>query len=252
MNQSDSAGSLGAYLRGLREARGGSLEEMAHATRIGARRLGALEREEFCELPAPVFVKGFIQAYCGFLGESAEEALVRYRRILGEGAAASAARAPRPRPAPSWRASPIVASLALLVIFGIGLLALNLGLRRAPETVAVDPAVAAIGTGRSTATSASAPSAAPAPSAPAVRRLTVKALETTWIRVETDAGRVVEELLQPGATREWTSGTRFWLTVGNAGGIALELDGRPLARLGDRGAVIRRLELPQPEPGAGS
>ena len=34
-------------------------------------------------------------------------------------------------------------------------------------------------------------------------------------------------------------------TVGNAGGIEIELNGRPMPRLGQRGAVIRQLELPQ-------
>ena len=63
--------------------------------------------------------------------------------------------------------------------------------------------------------------------------------------MQTDDGRVAEELLPPGATREWTSNKRFVLTVGNAGGIELELNGRPLAPLGAKGAVIQRLELPE-------
>jgi len=43
------------------------------------------------------------------------------------------------------------------------------------------------------------------------------------------------------------------VTIGNAGGIELTLNGRPMPPLGERGVVIRRLELPsQAMPAAGS
>ena len=77
-------GTLGGYLRELREAGGASLDEMARATRVGKRHLEALEAEELIELPAPVFVKGFIRAYCGFLQVSPDQALSRYQALLGE------------------------------------------------------------------------------------------------------------------------------------------------------------------------
>jgi cytoskeleton protein RodZ len=94
-----------------------------------------------------------------------------------------------------------------------------------------------------------APIVAPTPAAaadnPPGQRLVVRAVEPTWIRVQADGGRIVEELLPLGATREWTAERRFLLTVGNAGGIEIELNGRPMPRLGERGAVIRQLELPK-------
>src|SRR5262245_20702176 len=80
---------------------------------------------------------------------------------------------------------------------------------------------------------------------PASQRLVVKAIEPTWIRIQTDDLRAVDELLSPGTIREWTAEKRFLLTVGNAGGIEIELNGRPMPPLGQRGAVIRQLELPQ-------
>ena len=64
------------------------------------------------------------------------------------------------------------------------------------------------------------------------------------MRVQTDDGGVVQELLPAGATREWVSARRFIVTVGNAGGIALELNGQPLPPLGARGAVIQNLVIP--------
>jgi cytoskeleton protein RodZ len=260
MEQLEAERSLGHYLRSLRESRGGSLEEMARSTRVGLRHLEALEADNLNELPAPVFVRGFIRAYCSFLNEPADGALAHYRDMLGEGEAVERG-APAPRPAASWSSSPILVSLALLAAFGVGLLAINAIFKRpprAPTPVATAPATveapkpAPVAPTEAPPASAGAPrSAAPvqgetsAPAASPAQRLVVRAVEATWIRVQTDDGRVAEELLPPGATREWTSNKRFVLTVGNAGGIELELNGRQLAPLGAKGAVIQRLELPQ-------
>jgi cytoskeleton protein RodZ len=75
-------------------------------------------------------------------------------------------------------------------------------------------------------------------------RLVARVSEATWVRVRMDEGRLTEETIPAGEVREWVSNTPFVLTVGNAGGIALELNGRPLPPLGARGAVISRLVIP--------
>jgi hypothetical protein len=70
--------------------------------------------------------------------------------------------------------------------------------------------------------------------------------------VQADEGQVAEELLQTGAVREWTAVRRFTLTVGNAGGIEMDLNGKRIPPLGARGEVIQRLVLPQEPSGGGS
>jgi cytoskeleton protein RodZ len=75
-------------------------------------------------------------------------------------------------------------------------------------------------------------------------RLVARASEATWIRVRTEDGRSIEETVPAGQTREWVSNRPFVLTVGNAGGITLELNGRTLPPLGPSGAVISRIVLP--------
>jgi cytoskeleton protein RodZ len=99
-----------------------------------------------------------------------------------------------------------------------------------------------------TAPAASARSGdAAAPARAGTQHLVLSAIEPAWVRVQADDGKGIEELLEPGATREWTAQKRFVLTVGNAGGIALTLNGRRLPSLGGRGVVIRGLELPLPD-----
>ena len=55
--------SVGAYLRGLREQQGMSVDELSRATRVLSHYLEALESDELRALPAPVFTKGFIRAW---------------------------------------------------------------------------------------------------------------------------------------------------------------------------------------------
>jgi hypothetical protein len=70
--------------------------------------------------------------------------------------------------------------------------------------------------------------------------------------VQVDKGQITEELMQPGAVREWTATRRFVLTVGNAGGLEVDLNGQRIPALGARGAVIQKLVLPVDAPEAGS
>lgn len=103
------------------------------------------------------------------------------------------------------------------------------------------------------------PAPTPAPAAPPVAsldalgpvtapyRLVARTNEVTWIRVRMEDGRTSEENVPAGETREWVSDRPFVLTIGNAGGVSFELNGRALPALGAKGAVITRLVLP-PEP----
>src|SRR5437899_5411710 len=73
--------SVGAYLRGLREQQGMSVDELSRATRVLSHYLEALESDDLRSLPAPVFTKGFIRAYCQAVGVPPDEALRLYDRI---------------------------------------------------------------------------------------------------------------------------------------------------------------------------
>jgi hypothetical protein len=75
-------------------------------------------------------------------------------------------------------------------------------------------------------------------------RLVARTTEATWLRVRTDDGRSTEESIPAGEVREYVSNRPFILTVGNAAGVSLELNGRMVPPLGSRGTVIPRLVLP--------
>lgn len=234
--------SVGSYLRELRIARGVSLEEVARTTRVSQGYLQALESDAFKQLPAPVFTKGFIRAYCLALGEPADEALSRYRLLLGT-TATEPPLAPILRPRARGH-GPVLVSLILLIALGLGLFFLNLGLQGQLARPVVAPSATASAP-KPVSTVSSAP-AAPAvgQEEPSRSRLVARTTEPTWVRVQMDDGSVEQELLPAGATREWVSDTRFILTVGNAGGISLELNGQPMPPLGAKGVVIQNLVIP--------
>jgi hypothetical protein len=164
---------------------------------------------------------------------------------------------------PSHRAGPLMISLVLFIALGASLFALRIGLKSSPR-----PAPVMSGSARGEAGSAASSAPIPVTTVPAVpvqpapvlaaeptpagQRLLIRAVEPTWIRVQVDEGQVAEELLQAGAVREWTAARRFVLTVGNAGGLEVDLNGRRIPALGTRGAVIQRLVLPVEAAEAGS
>jgi len=83
------SGSLGSYLKKKREARQISIAELAQTTRIPVRILQQLEEDERNELPADVFVRGFLRSYARALNLDEQHVLALY----------GAKEAPEPPPA---------------------------------------------------------------------------------------------------------------------------------------------------------
>jgi len=301
---------VGAYLRDLRERQGISLDELSRSTRVLHHYLEALETDNLASLPAPVFTKGFIRAYCQVLGVSSDEAIALYDQRLAQsrGPVRSLAPPPPPPPPPPEHharvatderregrgRSAVLISFVLLVVLGAALFAVTLALQWGREnadgggsihvmaspppepipTSSTEPVESAPGqptvapqpatqppSGQPRAGVAERPAAAPmlippsvpapVPAPPSTResvvspyRLVARTTETTWIRVRTEDGRTSEETIPANEVRQWVSNGPFVLTIGNAGGVSLELNGRPVPRLGASGAVITRLVLP--------
>lgn len=263
---------LGTYLRRGREQSGLSMEAVSAGSRIVPRLVEALETDRQDLLPAPVYVRGFIRAYCQQIGADTEEAL----RLYDDEQAPppppltvrpSAPEAPKVPPARRW--GRVAGLSAVGVVLGVAAFVL-LG-RRHPDAVAsrengavataasnptptsttptpVAPPVEALAPAppppSAPATAPAAPVSGGAPK-PADRVLVMRATDTTWVRVQPDGGPVIEETLSPGAVREWRSAGRFRVTLGNAGGVELELDGRALPALGSAGQVVKDATIPR-------
>lgn len=73
--------------------------------------------------------------------------------------------------------------------------------------------------------------------------LELQATEMTWVVVRPDEGPPNEALLQPGETVAWKAEKQFTLTLGNAGGVNVRLNGQPRGPFGRQGVVIRNLVI---------
>ncbi|EFK10526.1 conserved hypothetical protein [delta proteobacterium NaphS2] len=70
--------------------------------------------------------------------------------------------------------------------------------------------------------------------------------ERTWLRISIDGMKPKEYVFGPSDRPEWKAEKGFELLIGNAGGIALEFNGKKMDNLGKQGQVIR-IKLPENE-----
>jgi len=264
---------FGQYLRDHRLAKDISLEVISARTRIGMNNLLALEREDHQQLPAVVFVVGYLKAYAQAIGAEPGEAVRRYhasRRAYND-----TLRMDTVSPAPGgrfwFRLGGVLCLVAVLV--GLSIFGFNRW-RRAARPVAptvsvaqpaveaagdsqqpVPPAAPASGPPETVAGSSPAPVEAPAAAAPESPKsalaakpapplaLAVLAVEETWLKVITDNQRPVEYLLKPGQKVTLEGQNGFNLLIGNATGLRLTFDGKPVRVPGKSGQVVT-LQLP--------
>lgn len=73
--------------------------------------------------------------------------------------------------------------------------------------------------------------------------LDLEATELSWVVVQIDNGSPQESLLRPGEKGHWKGQDQFILTLGNAGGVKAELNGKPQKPFGPSGKVARDIVL---------
>ncbi|MGH7164388.1 MAG: DUF4115 domain-containing protein, partial [Nitrospiraceae bacterium] len=73
--------------------------------------------------------------------------------------------------------------------------------------------------------------------------LELEALELTWVVVQVDGGSPQEALLRRGDRVKWKAMDRFLFTLGNAGGVRIQFNGKPKGPFGPSGKVARDIVL---------
>jgi cytoskeleton protein RodZ len=72
--------SLGNYLQSERQKKNLSIQEIAAATKVPPEALTAIESGDKKQLPVPVFAKGFVKIYSGYLGLDQNDILKRFQK----------------------------------------------------------------------------------------------------------------------------------------------------------------------------
>lgn len=234
--------SFGAELRREREMRNISVREIADTTKISTRFLEAIESGDYESLPAPVFTRGFIREYAGYLGLDAEELVDRYMAIIDreERRQEDEEAEMRGRVSGSFAGLPaggavkwVIAGLAAVgaILLVVWMVARGGGDATPAEEVreVAEPAPVV------------SPPAQPEPAEIAEQvQLRLTATAESWINVRVDDAEPTDFTLASGQSRDLTAEREIeLLTVGNAGGVAVTLNGVDLERLGREGQVVR-------------
>lgn len=237
---------IGEYLKRVRESYGYSLEDVAGITRINLRYLEAIEEDDLAKIPGETFSHGFIRSFARCIGISDEEITSRIRETLktepqviytqnqDNGAERSEVRIRKPGKAriilPAAAGVILAALLILLFTSGreSGTIRNSKELKDVPvESIEVQPQPQVAENNQIVQKNVE----------PVV--LKIYARELTWISARIDDKETKEALLKPGDGVMWNGDDKVVLTLGNAGGIDLDVNGKRLEPIGRRGEVIR-------------
>ena len=83
--------SFGEYLKRERELRGITLDEISKSSNISKTYLKCLESDDFENLPADVFIRGFIRCYAQLTGMDGDEAILAYNSFIANKRSSQAA-----------------------------------------------------------------------------------------------------------------------------------------------------------------
>ena len=250
--------SIGTTLAEARESAGLSLEDVAKATRIRRTLILGIENDDFSACGGDFYARGHLRNIAAAVGLDPAPLLAEFDSSRTEAAPPRATevfesetRSWAERRGPNWSAA-MVAALALVLVYGV-VQAFSGDNNRGTDAVGTD----------TTSSAPATPSASPSPTpsgdggsavAQAPRgKVTVVVLATdrSWVQVTTNTGQeLFQGLLQRGAQKTFTDKTRLKLVIGNAGGVALTVNGTEIGAPGDKGQVARLQFTPQ-DPAAG-
>jgi len=223
-------GTFGETLRRERERQGISLDTVAEATKIRKHYLNALEQEDFDVLPPRVYATGFVATYARYLKLDAEAVVEQFKSLayfnkIEPAPVLAPKRTKRALKIPIQNI--IAAAMFLLIALWVGNL---VSAYIAQRGIAGPPSVQQ-----------------PAVVNPPVEQtvpdklvLAIAARQKCWLQVTVDGTVEFSGIVEAGDNKSFQATGSIIVKAGNAGGIDLSLNGKPLAPLGNVGQVVER------------
>ena len=242
---------FGEELRRERLIREVSLEEISAATKISVRLLTALEKSDLSRLPAPVFTRGFIRSYSRHLGLDPDEMVNAYLADLTPDKAREAGSKRGGLRSRFLRGRRAAASTIVISVTAI-LLLLGLIARPTRRGSGSTPIAARSSAPYSFKNVSVSPGPAPVirdepalePQKAAGVSMVLEFEQDSWTEVSADGQTIFSGLSRRGTKQQFEARDGFRLTLGNAGGVRVTVDGRALEPLGGAGQVVRDLPVP--------
>lgn len=231
---------FGSYLKDFRLEQDLAVETIAKRTKIAVQCLRAMEENAPDRLPPRAYVKSFIRTYADAVGANADVALALYTADLEQQASIEQRRLKRHAKLGVLRrtlmAAGVIAGILLLVRYT------DFFMDQEPPQQSVDSEQATIPEPSATGT-APARSRRPGEKPKDKLRLQVFAVERTWLKVIVDGQNARSYNLKPEERLELEGTTNFNLMIGNATGLKIFLDERPVKIFGSSGQVVS-LKIP--------
>lgn len=251
---------IGPRLKAAREAKDMTIQEISSRTRINVIFLQQIENAHSDNLPGLTFVRGFVRNYLQVLELQDEEIESALNQISGlEQYKAETELGPRINEMhgdDDWQKVPmrrnVILAMALVVVLALAYMGVRVLLQsgdEAPATAAKEQSAESLPQreepAEKTPTQAPPPSgrvksvAKSLPVASAQNlRLTVRGLESTWLRVSIDRAPPVEVQLAPAETMNWEANEEFRLIIGKSHGVAVYLNGEDILMPAERNRLI--------------
>lgn len=251
---------IGPRLKAAREAKDMTIQEISSRTRINVIFLQQIENAHSDNLPGLTFVRGFVRNYLQVLELQDEEIESALNQISGlEQYKAETELGPRINEMhgdDDWQKVPmrrnVILAMALVVVLALAYMGVRVLLQsgdEAPATAAGEQSAEFLPQreepAEKTPTQVPPPSgrvksvAKSLPVASAQNlRLTVRGLESTWLRVSIDRAPPVEVQLAPAETMNWEANEEFRLIIGKSHGVAVYLNGEDILMPAERNRLI--------------
>ncbi len=237
----------GVILQKAREEKGWNYHDVEDTTKIRVRYLQALEQEEYNILPGDTYTKGFLRTYSRYLGLNPEEIINLYNLSLHKEPGSQDHISLKPIQNNTFWVKPaviiIMALIAVGIVFGITYCSRIDNSQHTDYTPTPLPTapVADNSTGenqKQTQPQPSKQSPSPVQYTGIVAELSFK--EDCWLNVKVD-GIIVEDGINAAGTTKVLQGTKRieFVSIGNAGGISIKLNGIDIGSLGASREVVR-------------
>ncbi|WP_372680645.1 helix-turn-helix domain-containing protein [Desulfosarcina sp.] len=231
---------FGGYLKACRVKQELAIQTVAEKTKIAIHCLKAIEENAHDRLPPQAYVKSFIRTYADAVGANADVAAELYLSDLQRRENAEQHKLRRREKLWAVRQSMVAAGVILGIVFLLRytdffMAAAPLPNTAPPERMTPSETPASGAEAAADRTSAAKPQA--------TLKLQVNAVEQTWLKVIVDGQNARSYDLKPGDRLELEGTHGFNLMIGNATGLQIFLNERPVKIFGSSGQVVS-LKIP--------
>jgi cytoskeletal protein RodZ len=247
--------SAGARLKKIRLQKGLSLEEVNKNTKIHLNILKAIEEDSLNNL-RPVYIKGFMKIYCQFLGVSPKDYLQDYRETQPMPGAVSDAKEKavfiKPSSLKEWdfmiRITRVLVVVLIFIFLSFSLFKLGKFVSSGRSSSAKKDKVSVPASAKAVSAKTKPPPVSTTEIAPkretiAGIRLVIQAKENCWVRLTADGRVIFQNILRKGRSETWQAKDKIELSLGNAGVVVLEVNGKVMPSLGRKGQTIKNIVI---------